>query len=236
MQSFTDETAPVLTDFDTPSDTLLIVFGGFFGGLEIPVFEFFNVTSDIPVKKIFLRDLQQRFYQRGLPGIAKDTQGIADYLNHQIADLAPNRVVMVGNSGGGYAVLLFGALVDHVDEVHSFVPRSFFNIPLRLFTRHPRVIWAHLSFVRRYGGHMDEQFDLEPLIRRKTSTHFHVYYGQYNWADRGHARWLEHLPNVSLYPFPYKDHRMIKPLKDSGQLKEILLGALDPSRRDPSGG
>ena len=31
MQQFTDETAPVLTDYTPDSDTMLIVFGGFFG-------------------------------------------------------------------------------------------------------------------------------------------------------------------------------------------------------------
>jgi predicted lipase len=234
MQQFTDETAPVLTDFDLPSDTMLIVFGGFFGKLQIPVFEFFKVTSDIPVKKLFVRDLQQRFYQRGLPGIAEDTQGVADFLTRQIEEQDVKRVVMFGNSGGGYAALLFGCLVPNVTEVHSFVPRTFFNTPPRFWMRNPRFIWAHLMFLRVYAKHMDERPDLEPLIRQKTSTHFHVYYGEHNKADRGHAKWLEHLPNVTLYRFPYKVHRMVKFLRDNGELKEILLRALDSAHRNPT--
>ena len=231
MQQFTDESAPVLTDFDTPSDTMLIVFGGFFGGLQIPVFEFFKVTEDIPVKKLFLRDIQQRFYQRGLPGIAEDTQGIADFLARQIEEQGVKRVIMFGNSGGGYAALLFGCLVPNVTEVHSFVPRTFFTVPPRFWIRNPRFIWAHLDFLRQYLRYVDKPVDLEPLMRKNTSTHFHVYYGKHNKADRGHANWIAHLPNVTLYPYPYKVHRMIKYLRDNGELKNLLLRALDPSRQ-----
>lgn len=94
-ETFSDDAASVLADFSATSDTLLIVFGGMAGRLSIPIFEFFNLTSPIQTKKLFLRDIQQVWYQHGLPDLADDFNGIAEYVRLQIKEQNAKRTVMI---------------------------------------------------------------------------------------------------------------------------------------------
>ena len=63
-----DPNRPLSLDMGADSGTLLIAFGGMQGQLGMPPFEFFKATGAIPVKKLFVRDLRQAWYHRGIPG------------------------------------------------------------------------------------------------------------------------------------------------------------------------
>lgn len=75
-----DPRSPVALDLEPDSRTLLVAFGGIRGGLGLPPFEFFRLTGELPVKKVYVRDLRQRWYHRGLPGIASDLAGMRAFL------------------------------------------------------------------------------------------------------------------------------------------------------------
>lgn len=49
----------IIKDLNLDSSTLLIAFGGINGALGIPPFEFFKITSELKVNKIYLRHLNQ---------------------------------------------------------------------------------------------------------------------------------------------------------------------------------
>lgn len=41
----------IITDFETESDTLWVLFGGIQGGLGVKILEFGNITKNFPIKK-----------------------------------------------------------------------------------------------------------------------------------------------------------------------------------------
>src|SRR5581483_3355776 len=87
---------------------LLVAFGGVAAGLGIPPFEFMRLTGELPVGRVFLRDLRQAWFQKGIADVGPRPADIAARLQALIDDLEPSRVVFTGNSAGAYAALLFG--------------------------------------------------------------------------------------------------------------------------------
>jgi hypothetical protein len=60
----------LVSDLSFQNRPLLIAFGGIYGALGIPPFEFYSLTKNIDVNKIYLRDLSQTWYHSGLPGLS----------------------------------------------------------------------------------------------------------------------------------------------------------------------
>ncbi len=110
-------------DFDSPATTLVVTFGGLRQRVGIPYFEFVKMLRPYALKKLFVRDIHGLWYQRGVPGIPGGVAGLRDLLKDVIREAGIQRTVFIGNSGGGYAAILFGALVD-ASEVHAFNPKS----------------------------------------------------------------------------------------------------------------
>ncbi|MBI2311659.1 MAG: hypothetical protein HYU77_04055 [Betaproteobacteria bacterium] len=218
-------TSPVAMDLAADSRTLLVAFGGIAGALGMPPFEFFNLCREVDTKKIFVRDLRQAWYHQGLPGIADDIGGIAAFLREKIAGAGVDRVVLVGNSMGGYAAIVFGLLLE-ADEVHAFGPQTFIDRLNRLWHRDARWPEQMRRVHRARGGR--KYFDLKKLLqaRRGSRCRINVYYSPAHPLDKRHAERLGNFPNVSLHPFAEGGHVVIRHLRDSGALKRIILGSL----------
>jgi hypothetical protein len=223
-----EKTEAIAEDFSSDSRVVIIALGGFAGGMGIPPFEFFKITSDLDTNRIFIRDIPQAMYHKGLPGIDGGVDGIIAALKEKIEDHGIERVVVVGNSGGGYASLLVGALLE-ADEVLSFSPVTFIGPLARLVHRDrraPKLFYrACLSPVRRW-----EYFDLKKVFRKHgLNTRFHIYYchtGTVGRLDTLHATRMQEFPNVSLYRFDEGGHNLVKLLRDGGKLDGILRRAV----------
>jgi len=220
-----DDHSSLATDLSPQSSAMLIAFGGMRGGLGMPVFEFFKVTGEIDCKKVFVRDLQQAYYQRGLPSIASDIDGIARHLQ-ALARESDKHLVVVGNSMGGYAALLFGAMLQ-ASTVHAFSPQTFIDYWNRLRyheKRWGREVWS----AHRYLRAKRSSFDLRKVLLSSSAsaTTFHVHYSTANEMDRVQAEHLKGLPNVILHNYDVGGHAIIKNLRDSGSLLRLLTEAL----------
>ena len=79
-----DDRSSIITDYSHESNVILIMFGGIQGGLGIPLFEFYQLVAKLHVKKIFIRDLNQTWYQMGLKGIMDNLESVADFLKSEI--------------------------------------------------------------------------------------------------------------------------------------------------------
>ena len=221
-----DPTSPVAVDFTPESSSLLIAFGGIAGGLDMPPFEFFNLTSCIDTKKIFVRDLEQVWYHHGLSGIATNIDGVATWLGRTIREQSPGRVVVCGNSMGGYAALLFGALLD-VDEVMAFAPQTFVSTSQRIAHLDPR--WrGQMRKLHRSITAQREYFDLKQSLARIDArrTKLHIHFCAGNRLDRLHAKRLDHDSRVELHAYPSDHHAVVKHLRASGELADMLEKAL----------
>src|SRR5215208_5842577 len=131
--------AHVVLDLETESPTLLVLFGGIAGGVSMPVFEFFRLTSGFPAKKAFLRDPRRGWYQLGIPGVGNSAVDVRTFLTRAIERAGAERVVMAGASAGGFAALLFGCWCD-VDEAIAFSPQTFIDAENRRLAGDAR--WA----------------------------------------------------------------------------------------------
>ncbi len=72
---------PAVKDFSSKQPHLLIAVGGGFGGLAIPPFEFFNLAKELPIKKLFIRDLDTLWYHRGLRETGELRKMLVDSFN-----------------------------------------------------------------------------------------------------------------------------------------------------------
>ena len=124
-----EQPSAIREELEIESDVLLIAFSSMRLNHAVVPFEYDGVLRDVPVKKIFVRDLNQFWYQRGLPGIAGNLAGVGDYLTALIARQSVKKVVTLGGSMGGYAAIYYGWYVA-ADETHAFAPKTFLS-PLK---------------------------------------------------------------------------------------------------------
>jgi hypothetical protein len=206
-------------DLDHDSSTLVVAFAGlkgFLGGF--PAFEFKNILSSVHVKSAYLRDHYAAWYHRGVVDIGPDIDAIAAKLRelHEEAE----RLVMIGNSAGGYAALLFGALLDC--ETHVFSPQTFIDPQLLRDAGDHR--WDEELNVLLASGRFDSRYgDLAPVLAGSDGR-FNVYYGALDDIDFKHVSRVRDLAQVTLNPIEGCHHRVVKHLRDSGWLRSFLLG------------
>jgi len=176
-------------------------FSGAPAGRLVPSFEFRNFLEKYSVTKVFVRDMRVCWYQRGLVGVSEDVDGSVDYLKKLIQEINPDKTVFIGASMGGYASILFGTLLD-ADVVLSFSPKTLFEKDER---------------------HFDERYaDLKKLITSsKSKTEYHIFYGGDRRDDVFQSERLTENPRITLHKYA-GDHKLVKNLRDSGELKIIL--------------
>ena len=220
---------------DAGSEVLFVTFGGIAGGLGVAPFEFAAITAGLGVDTIFVRDVRQAWYQRGLPGYGSDVAEVARSLGALVGQHPYRRVVMLGNSMGGFAALLFGALLG-ADEVHAFSPQTFVSAALR--RRHGDGRWpeqVEAMHAATESGRRVE--DLLGVLAAGDLRHgpLHVHFSTASALDGLHARRLKGLPGVRLHAYAGGGHKLVGDLKADGRLGALLrrsarAGAEDPDR------
>lgn len=206
----------------TGSSVLLVSFGGIRAGTGLPGFEFRRMLSAHPCDQVFVRDLEQAWYQRGSRPEARSVPELAGWLRRFIEDGGYTRVVFVGNSMGGYAAILFGAMLD-VDHALAIAPQTFVQWRRRILYRDPRwrrqVLRLHLATRshRRYR-------DLVATLRhhRPQRLSVEVHYAPNDLLDRVHATYLAERWPIDLREHPNGGHQVVKHLRDTGELDAIL--------------
>jgi pimeloyl-ACP methyl ester carboxylesterase len=243
-------------DMEGASSTLLLAFGGLNSRLGIPPFEFLSLTGDIPVKRMFVRDLHQAWYHRGLPGYGDSLLSVAESLSALIAGHGVRRLVVAGTSAGGYAALVCGALLG-ADVVLSFSPQTILDLDAlasmgdRRWDENLRPLVAANALDPDWidlGVALAMASPLEGAHGARTS--FRVFFDDSLAIDRLHCERLLGLEGLRLYRFGTGGHHLVRTLRDNGALTQILQravrspadgpvapGALEsPASREPDGG
>jgi hypothetical protein len=215
----------VVLDMQTPSDTLLVLFGGIAGGVSMPVFEFFRLTAGYPARKAFLRDPRRGWYLLGIPGVGDSAPAVKTWLDSVIARAGARRIVMAGASAGGFAALLFGTWCG-VDEVIAFSPQSFVDAENRSRAgddRWPEQIAALHAAVAEHAAPLDLR---GVLPRTAGKTRYQVHVSSDDMLDMIHAGRLADRGGVEIVRHERGGHRLVKTLRDRGLLEPLLLSAL----------
>ena len=209
-----DPNLSAVLDLSHRKKPLLVVFGGIFGALGIPPFEFFNLTRNLDINKIYLRDLHQTWYHSGLSGISKNIDETAAFLKRKIDETEAEKVVVVGNSMGGYAAILFGTLIK-ADNVHAFSAQTSIK-DVNLIRHKEQIQNTHNNFSHNY-------FDLSEQIKiHNCLGEFNLYYDSKDKLDKTHAMFLSGFQNIMLHPYDGGGHNLVRELKNSGELQGIV--------------
>ena len=224
-----------------PGAPLLVALGGMPAPGEPPGFEFQGLRARLRATGLFLRDLEESWYLRGVRDAADDLPGLAAWLREQVQRLQPSRTVLVGNSAGAYAALALGALVD-ADEVIAIVPRSALSDEVNDALGDDRLR------ERRAGVQHLGPLDLVPLLEGEAArrwaeqggrpayrTRFRVLHALDNAQDRAHAARLTGLPETVVQAYPRGDHRLAAVLRAGGELDPLVAAALAGPRRRTGG-
>jgi pimeloyl-ACP methyl ester carboxylesterase len=227
-RSLEDSAVPLCSEMDIDSNVLLLAFGGMAGKITIPPFEFFSITAEMPVKRLFVRDLRHAWYHLGIPGLGSTISAVGTSLKQLIASQQVDRLVTVGSSAGGYAALVFGTLLG-ADRVLCFAPQTTID-PAILSEMHDRR-WAgmlrNLEAVNGVDSHWTDLRRALREVRREKNTNYDLYFDHSFQADRLHAERLAEIDGVRLHGLQGAGHAIARAMRDSGELERILLRALN---------
>jgi pimeloyl-ACP methyl ester carboxylesterase len=224
-QSVEDPSAPLSFDMAGSSRTLLVAFGGMAGQIGMPPFEFFKATGDIPVKRLFVRDLHQAWYHRGIPGHGDTLEQAAESLRALISQRDVERLVVTGNSAGGYAALAFGSLLG-ADTALCFAPQTVLD-PAVLAEWDDHRWDGELEGLIRDGVVPPRWTDLRiALVRGEPRTSFAVYFDETLEVDRLHADRLQGVAGVQLHRKQSGAHSVALDMRETGELEQVLHEAL----------
>ncbi len=201
---------------------LLVSFGGIHQGLGMPVFEFFKSLTNVDCDKVFLRDFERAWYQKGLDAEMNHIDKVRDYLYELIAQNNYHKICFLGSSMGGYAAILFGAMLK-ADKVIAFAPQTFIDKINRLKYYDRR--WSEeINKLHAFPARRKEYFDLKKYLAqvKDFKTEIALYYASSDRLDKKHAERLSHLPQVKLHPQANGGHEVVKHIRDSGELDQII--------------
>ena len=207
-------------DGDKDSDVAVLAFGGIMQGLGAPEFEFFNTFNRLRMSALFVRDPVQSWYAGSIPCLGRNTDEIALSLRRLTAEAFPGRkVVAIGNSMGGFAAMMFGALCGFHSAL-CFAPQTFICPGLR--ERHGDKRWA-LQLDAISGV---TYCDLRPLLARHPRFKTDIFIGAKDRLDGLHAAHLNDLENVTTHRFAQlfngPGHDIANWLKQKGRLSGLL--------------
>lgn len=219
----TDKNSGILCDI-TGKNNLLVSFGGIMQGLGMPVFEFYNSISDVECDKIFLRDFEQSWYQKGVDKDVNSLEKLEHWLNSIIAKGNYSNVVFLGNSMGGYAAILFGVKLN-ITNVIAFAPQTTIKKVDRILNFDFR--WRNqIQRVYKNPNKKPIYFDLNSILKKiDYKTAISIYYSPNHRLDKWHAERIQKHNKINLNPIKEGGHGVVKVLRDNGSLKKIIFSS-----------
>jgi len=208
---------------------LIVAFGGIQGKLAMPIFEFKNFLTENfeDFNFIFIRDLKQAWYTRGMDfkDLNITTKNINENiktLNNIIGKQENSKVIFLGNSMGGFASILYGVLLN-VDCILSFSPQTFINSKKRKKYNDTR--WAKQinSIHSKISDH--KYFDLMNLNKLNYTSSIKLFVGSQSKLDNIHADNIKELNNVHI-SVEKGGHSVIRGIKNNGKLYKIIKEAV----------
>jgi hypothetical protein len=213
------ELAPVEINPNPDAALRVVVFGSMGAGVEMPLAlpprQFRGVLADRNCELVFLKDFRQCWYLQGLVGISQDIPTTADFLRKLLLEDDKRPFVMLGASSGGYAALLFGAMLG-AQRVVAFSPQT-------EITRKAIGLF----------GTLDTSLDERDLAAQFTSLKkvldatpltgaARIYYSRRNDFDSSEAAKIKDAAHVELCPVEWNGHNTAKILRDRGEMDGIV--------------
>ncbi len=212
----------VISDDDVKSDLTIVVFGGLYQRPGLPVFEFFKMLAPYEGNKVFVRDLNQCWYSKGLDK-SNNLEEVLIELKAKLEAFNSKKVVFLGNSAGAYAALVFGTLLE-IDHIIAFSPQTFLSKLLRLLNREKR--WGE-NIKKLYQNNPNPNYflDLKAFFKKHSISKqqkAEVFFALNSKMDRRHYDRIKNVPGLEFQLFDYGGHALIKEMKQNGELTKYL--------------
>jgi pimeloyl-ACP methyl ester carboxylesterase len=224
LEPLVDPRLGVGHELTSPSSTMLIAFAAMSHNRP-PPFHFFEFTTGLPVKRLFVRDPERVWFQHGVPGFGDTIDEVAASLEALVDEQEVERLVVIGSSAGGYAALAFGSLLE-ADLVLSFSPQTTLDRAWREEVGDQR--WnGHFNNLDALGGPDPRWVDLRAALPRelRPRTVCEVHYPALYEEDVRHAERLAGLAGVKMVEHERGHHNFIQGLRSRGELAEIFRAA-----------
>lgn len=214
----------------------VIVFSGAMGQWGAGRHDFAHATQRMNYSRILCRDPYTVWYHEGIDDEHPDIDSSADFLRKQVRALKPKVLLVLGNSLGGYAALLFGHLIS-ADAVHAFAPQTCLE-PEYVRKHRPLDTPAKVNAYDRLWSSpaaMPKYFDLEAVLSKHNGrTTYHVHYCRENDADRAAAEWIAGKRGVKLFGYDCDGHMVARHIVRERLLFKILRPDFDGAGADRS--
>lgn len=209
---------------DNSGDTLLVLFSGMGWKNSIPTFIFYNFLKEYKnIDKLFLRDIDCRYYLTGLKNNTKDLNSTIELIKDLTSVKKYKKVVALGCSAGGYAAILYGHLLKF-DKVITFSPQVVLNnkkdeIIGDIYNAPKTCEWLRNKNLK--DEFYQKCLDLKNLIPFDTQIDIHYAKSANNGVDKKHALYLES-EKCKIIEHDSNTHLLALELRDKGKLKEII--------------
>ncbi len=188
---------------ESNNKTLIISFAGI-RTLKNIQFEFVNSLNRMypNCDKLFYLDKTSQWYIDGIPPITKSVEETTQHISDKIKKY--QKVCFIGHSAGGYAAILYGSLLN-VHHVLAFIPQT------------------NLQKIKEdiFNDDNIKYIDLKKYINNKTK---YKLIGDKTDNDPCHSiEQCNHIKDFDNVEIIYKEKVDIKEIRDSGELKELIL-------------
>jgi len=158
-------------------------------------FEWYGTRVQGVYKHILLRDVHKQFYLSGINTQLNSPEKLLAFLTKETLDYS---VTTIGSSSGGYAAVLYGALLK-ANKVIAFNP--LFEINSKLTSTTPVVN----PFIFRYQNlPVSKYFDLRPLINSDLNIFY--FYSIKSPRDIIQYNYIKDISSINVIPFKTKHH------------------------------
>lgn len=190
---------------------LVIAATGFGNKLMVPTQTFMQGAGFAGYSKIILFDPAKTMFLCGVPGIFDSFDDMVAKVRAQIAAIGPERVIVVGTSGGGHTALLLGHLLK-ADICVAFSPYPYLSDQELARMNDPamesfRVV---LERVRKSPQEARKYLDVKDTIREWNGiTEYFVHVSESNEWDVARANTLADIPHLQVVKHPGESHAVV---------------------------
>jgi len=208
------------------SKKLIIFFSA--TGAKPGKFNFWKDGNKLPCHRMFINNGHNEWYQNGVPGLGSSVEQTVNSIKRWIARLGVEEVYTCGGSMGGYAAILYGALLDA--SILAFAAETTLGIQgsrsmshIRPGTKllHPQLgnlIARSAKPVFLYVGEMDP-VDVYCASKLKPSQNLKV--TTLRGVDHGPPRYLRDKGLLPTYLDSFISNRPLPPTPADGRVLEV---------------
>jgi hypothetical protein len=198
-----------VVDIHPGSKKLYIIFAGIGGGVNIPVFEFVKSAGLFNENIIFIKDISKSWYLNGINSSINDVSKLTKFLLNEVNKIEPKDIIFVGNSMGGFAAILFHAMMQ-IGRCIVFSPQTFILEKLRCEYNDKR--WPLLiNPLNKIGLYNQELLNITALPSTLNSPlNVTIHVCSNHRLDFIHAKLFEKLNKAFIFEYRFGGHLLVK--------------------------